>query len=60
MVKPSDSSESAERPSRGRRRLVPATEFLERGKGLSEIDAAAFRTDLDAVGDPYADDPFTR
>ena len=35
-------------------------EFMALGRGLPAIDAERFRTDLDAMSDPYADDPFAR
>ena len=47
-------------PLKGRRRFVPAAEFLALGRGLQPIDAEQFRADLDGISDPYLDDPFDR
>lgn len=47
-------------PIRGRRRFVPASEFVALGRGLGPIDADAMRADIDQLADPYVDDPFGR
>ncbi|MCL2464196.1 MAG: prevent-host-death protein [Micrococcales bacterium] len=47
-------------PLRRKYTFIPRDEFMALGRGLPEIDAERFRTDVDAVIDPYVDDPFTR
>lgn len=43
-----------------RRQFVPVKEFLALGRALPAIDPDAFRADLDALMDPYGDDPYDR
>jgi prevent-host-death family protein len=47
-------------PLRRRRTFVSRKELVALGRGLQAVDADQFRADLDAVADPYPDDPFTR
>jgi prevent-host-death family protein len=47
-------------PLRNGRRFAPLADFLALGRGLAAVDADRFRADIDAVIDPFADDPFAR
>ena len=47
-------------PKRQRKTFLSREELAEFFRGLPEIDADSFRSDLDAHADPYLDDPFER
>ncbi|MCV7193995.1 type II toxin-antitoxin system Phd/YefM family antitoxin [Mycolicibacterium brumae] len=47
-------------PLRQRRTFIPRDEVQALLGSLPAIDAQRFRADLDAVVDPYADDPYGR
>jgi prevent-host-death family protein len=47
-------------PLRRDRTFVTRAEFAELSRGASYVDPDRFRADLDAVIDPYLDDPYAR
>jgi prevent-host-death family protein len=47
-------------PLRRDRTFVTREEFVEMSRGAPHIDYDRFRADLDAVIDPYLDDPYAR
>lgn len=47
-------------PLRAPKRFVSRAEFARASRNMPAIDTDRFRADIDAVIDPYPDDPFER